>query len=433
MNCRRRPFLRSLSGRLLLLFIGMAVLFVVLVGVSIGRVYRAHFEHTFRPHLIQYLDYMRADIGTPPDLQRAAALSREVPVQIQLDGPQLGWSSTSQLADLAGFDLRHRYTQQGRRYSYGYLGNQEYLLVEDGAWRFGFAVPRPSASLRLWQPLGVLLLVLALLYLATRRLVAPIGVLREGVERIGRGVLEQPISLQRRDELGELADSINQMARDIRDLLEAKRQLLLAMSHELRSPLTRVMVATELLEDGQQREAIQRELHELQRLIDELLETERLAHRHQALHRQRSDITALVCEVVAGFEQAVSVRTPPSPLFAEVDAVRVKLLLRNLLQNALRYTPDAAPPPELELTQQEKTLQFRLHDHGPGIAPEHLPHVTAPFYRVDAARQRQTGGYGLGLYLCRRIAEAHGGTLQIESQAGQGTTLIVQLPLYHHP
>lgn len=290
---------------------------------------------------------------------------------------------------------------------------------------------RPSASLRLWQPLGVLLLVLALLYLATRRLVAPIGVLREGVERIGRGVLEQPIQLQRGDELGELADSINQMARDIRDLLEAKRQLLLAMSHELRSPLTRVMVATELLDDAQQREAIQGELHELQRLIDELLETERLAHRHQALHRQMSDITALVRELVDGFEQAVSVRTPPSPLFAEVDAVRVKLLLRNLLQNALRYTPDAAPPPELDLTQQENMLQFRLHDHGPGIAPEHLPHVTTPFYRVDAARQRQTGGYGLGLYLCRRIAEAHGGTLQVESQAGQGTTVIVQVPLNH--
>ncbi|HEY0722243.1 MAG TPA: HAMP domain-containing sensor histidine kinase [Gammaproteobacteria bacterium] len=425
----RRPFYHSLSGRLLLLFLATAVVFVALVGVSIGWAYRTHFKTTLQPHLIQYLDYIRTDIGTPPNLQRAAALSREVPLQIRIDGPSVAWSST-ELPEFAASSAVHSYEQQGRLYRYGHQGDHEVLQVQDGAWRYSFAVPRMDDGLRPWLPLGTLLLVLVLLYLATRHLLAPIALLRAGVQRIGGGELEQPIQLQRRDELGELADTINRMAQEIHAMLEAKRQLLLAMSHELRSPLTRVRVATELLDDAQQRETIAHELHELERLIDELLETERLAHRHQALHRQRSDLTALVNEVVAGFEPAVCVRAPAAPLFAAVDAVRLKLLLRNLLQNALRYTPPAAPPPELDLTQQAQTLLLRLHDHGPGIAPEHLPHVTEPFYRVDAARQRQTGGYGLGLYLCRRIAEAHGGTLQIESQAGQGTTVIVQLPLH---
>ena len=115
-------------------------------------------------------------------------------------------------------------------------------------------------------------------------------------------------------------------------------------------------------------------------------------------------------------------------IILEVDASRIKLLLKNLLDNALRHSPkDKAVTIRLNKTANEVELEVR--DEGEGIEPEHLPHLTEPFYRVDPCRQRETGGYGLGLYLCRMIAEAHGGTLAISSQKQQGTTVTMSLPI----
>ncbi|MCK7580708.1 MAG: sensor histidine kinase [Chromatiales bacterium] len=92
------------------------------------------------------------------------------------------------------------------------------------------------------------------------------------------------------------------------------------------------------------------------------------------------------------------------------------------------HTPAGAAPPAVTLSATPEGATLTVRDHGTGIAPEHLPHLTEPFYRADPARRRETGGYGLGLYLCRVIAEAHGGMLAIESTPGRGTTVRVMLP-----
>ena len=427
-----RRFRHSLSGRLTLLFIGMAVLFVLLVGVGIGRAFHDHFEQTLRPHLLRYLEYIHHDIGVPPNLARAEALSRELPVIIQIAGPDGVWVSRGAPVDLGTLELRSRAPgrDSGQVYRYGERDGTEYFMLGDGAYTFAFSVPSGKPAYRYLWPIAALLLVLALLYHATRRLIRPIGQIQAGVERIGAGELDHRIEVNRRDELGDLARSINAMADEIRRMLEAKRQLLLAISHELRSPLTRAKVAVALLDDPQQRDEITRDLDELNRLVEELLETERLTTRHRVLDRHRVSLNALVEEVVASFFAGAHVRRalPASDVQAEVDSARIKLLLKNLLDNAVRHTPDGAAPPEVTLTAAADGCTLTVRDHGTGIAPEHLPHLTEPFYRADPARRRETGGYGLGLYLCRVIAEAHGGTLAIDSTPGQGTTVRVMLP-----
>jgi len=304
--------------------------------------------------------------------------------------------------------------------------------VRDGPYTYTFSVPIVPVEQRLWLPLGALLLVLAALYYATRALFRPIDGIQAGVERIGAGELEHRLDVPRRDELGDLARSINGMADEIRRMLEAKRELLLAISHELRSPLTRAKVAVALLEDAGQRAEITGELDELAQLIEELLETERLASPHRVLDRRPVSLNALVDEVLASFfaGRAVQRDFPALEVRAEVDAPRIKLLLKNLLDNALRHTPAGALPPEVMLQQASNEIALTVRDHGGGIAPEHLPHLTEPFYRADPSRRRETGGYGLGLYLCRVIAEAHGGALAIDSAPGRGTAVRVILP---HP
>lgn len=428
----QRRLRHSLSGRLTLLFIGMAVLFVLLVGAGIGRAFHDHFEQTLWPHLHRYIQYIRQDIGVPPDLARAEALSRELPVTIQINGPDGVWVSRGEPVDLAALMASHPATYRIDRndYHYAELDQTEYFVLRDGAYTFAFAVPSGKPQYRYLWPIAALLLVLALLYHATRRLIRPIGDIRAGVERIGAGELGHRIVVNRRDELGDLAHSINGMADEIRRMLEAKRQLLLAISHELRSPLTRAKVAVALLDNRQQRDEITRDLDELARLVEELLETERLASHHRVLDRRVTSLNALVEEVVAGFFAGADIRrTLPEPeVPAEVDSGRIKLLLKNLLENAVRYTPAGAAPPEVTLSATPQIATLVVRDHGSGIAPEHLPHLSEPFYRADPARRRETGGYGLGLYLCRVIAEAHGGSFAIDSTPGRGTTVRVSLP-----
>ncbi len=428
----QRRFHQSLSGRLVLLFVVAGLLLSLLVGASLRWGFRSQFAANVVPHLHNYLDYLRQDVGTPPDLARAEALSRRLPLTIHIIGPNgEAWSSDGEPLDLSRLELRRGREHDGKRYAHGEVDGRNYLVLQDGPYTFAFSVPRERNPWRFAVPVAVLLLMLLLLYHATRRLFAPIAAIKSGVARIGRGELDTPIDVRRQDELGELAVSINAMAGDVRQMLDSKRQLLLAISHELRSPLTRARVAVNLVDDEAQRSDIERELGELETLIDELLETERLASRHQALNRQPVDLNALLTEVVERHRGTTTaeLELPATTVQADLDPVRIRLLARNLIDNALRHTPANSPAPTVHLETTDDRIVIAVRDHGPGIAQEHLPHITEPFYRVDPARRRETGGYGLGLYLCRRIAEAHGGRLEVTSAARHGTTVRVTLPV----
>ena len=262
---------------------------------------------------------------------------------------------------------------------------------------------------------------------ALHRLIRDIG---EGVRRFGAGQFEPPIRVRQgahADELSDLAHSVNRMAADIHQMLDAKRDLLLAISHELRTPLTRARLNAELLaEDADTaptRAALLRDLAQMRDLITDLLESERLASRHAALQREATDLPALAHALIgdmAALRAAaadVAVHVAPSltaPLW--LDAGRTRLLLRNLLDNALRHTPTGAAPPELHLGVADNGhVLIEVRDHGPGVPPEQLARLTEAFYRPDDARQRSTGGVGLGLYLARMVAEAHGGRLTVRN------------------
>jgi signal transduction histidine kinase len=231
-------------------------------------------------------------------------------------------------------------------------------------------------------------------------------------------------------------------------MLEAKRALLLAISHELRSPLTRARLNTELLPEtaqvNPQRDALLRDLQEMASLITDLLESERLSAKHAALQREPLTPQALVAltqEVIA----EVLARHPAQPdtgpntplnirLMADarlptltLDTTRIRLLLRNLLDNALRHSAGAPLPPELHLRAEGSGIGIQVRDHGPGVPEHQLPHLAQAFFRPDTARTRAQGGVGLGLYLCKLVAQAHGGTFAVRN-AQPGLAVTVTLP-----
>jgi signal transduction histidine kinase len=413
---------RSLGMRLVLLFLLLALATTGIFLAGMQRALSAGWNALLRPLVSDYVDRLAEEIGSPPDLARAQALVQRLPLSVRIDGPVVQWDSHPQRRswqrghddDEDGRWLLQRRSADGHRISFGF---------GDRGW-----MTRPRSIG--WVTLAALLLLTAVAYGTVRRLFRPLDDIRAGAQRFGQGRFEPPIPVRRHDELGELAAQVNTMALAVRDRLEAQRGLLLAVSHELRSPLTRARLNAELVAPGDSRDALLRDLGTMRDLISDLLESERLAAGHAALQRESLDLNALVRSVVDEQFPAAALRLDLAEALPQVqlDTVRLRLALRNLIDNALRHGAAASTPPCITTRVADAQLQLSVRDFGPGVDEAQLARLSEAFYRADAARQRSTGGVGLGLYLCRLVAQAHGGTLTIRN-ASPGLELTLGLPV----
>lgn len=441
----RRAVGYSLRIRLVLVFMALAVTVAVTFMGGVQKAVSVGWREAARPLLMDYVDRLAAEIGSPPNIERAQAIAARLPVTLRIDGPVVHWASHPDQPRPDWMSDKFQREEQWNGHGSDDQGRRllQRTTADGHTIEFGLNAlswdKRPRIA---WGTLTVLLLLTALAYVYVRHLLRPLDDIRQGAQRFGEGNFAQAIPVRhahRPDELGQLAATINTMGDDIHQMLEAKRALLLAMSHELRSPLTRARLNTELLPETPdvqpQRHALMRDLSEMAGLITDLLESERLAGRHAALHREPVDLAALAREVVSELgarhvgAAAITVHAPEGMPPLSLDRSRMRLLLRNLLDNSLRHSNDpAAPPPELHLRQMPQAMEVEVRDHGTGVPAEHLPHLAQAFYRPDTARQRTTGGVGLGLYLCRLVAQAHGGTLQMRN-AEPGLSVTVRLPI----
>ena len=415
---------RSLGMRLVLLFLLLALATTATFLAGMQRALSGGWSSVVRPLVADYVDRLVAEMGSPPDVARAQGLVQRLPLSVRIEGPAVQFDSHPQRrawhrgperdADDEGRWLLQRQTADGHRITFG-LG--------DRGW-----VNRPRTIG--WFTLAMLLLLTAAAYGYVRHLFRPLDDIRSGAQRFGQGQFDTPIPVRRGDELGDLAEQVNTMAHDIRAMLEAQRGLLLAVSHELRSPLTRARLNAELVAPGESRDALLRDLGTMRDLITDLLESERLAAGHAALQRERCDLNALVRALVAEQFGHATLRLELAPQLpsAELDPVRLRLALRNLIDNALRHGAAADAPPTVHTSCVDGRLELSVRDFGPGVDDAQLARLSDAFYRTDAARQRSTGGIGLGLYLCRLVAQAHGGTLRIRN-AQPGLELTLSLPL----
>jgi signal transduction histidine kinase len=418
-----RRWRHSLHWRLVTLFgvLALATVAVFLSGAQ--RLVASGWQAYAQPLLADYADRLAAEIGSPPDLARVRAIEARLPVAIRIDGPVVHYRSAAQAPWMDGRDDDARAHWAFARQT-----------ADGHTIRFGLGAPAAELRrpLHAWLTLALLLGLTALAFAGVRRLFKPLEAIGRGVERYGQGDFSEPIVVRRDDELGDLAARINRMADSLHGRLQAKRQLLLAISHELRSPLTRARVNAELLDERPERSALLADLGAMRDLITDLLESERLAGGHAVLHAEPTDLARLAREVadaaVAGGAGPVELDLSLPQPTRRVDAARLRLLLRNLLANALRHGAGAPRPPQVFLRAHgEGGWTLGVRDHGPGVPPAQLARLTEAFYRPDSARTRAAGGVGLGLYLCRLVAEAHGGTLVL-SAASPGLSVAMQCP-----
>ena len=390
---------------------------------------------------VNYARYVLEDIGTPPDTAAARVVSERLGMAMRIEGPGVAWASGPGLPTFAEAedDLPAYPDEAGVRAGFAdglgvsadiTRGGYRYLLaLQSGRTALGSSSVREHVSDALFM-----IAVLGSVYLLMRRLLRPVRVLSEGVQRLRAGDLDVEMHTGRTDELGRLVESFNAMTRAIRERIRARDQLLLDVSHEIRSPLTRMRVALEMMPDSPARRSVVEDIEETEAMIRELLETERLDSPHGGLQKARVDLAALLKECVAGVADAgpgIELKGADRPVSADVDSERMRILVSNILSNAIKYSSPKGAPVRVVLDAADGAVMISFHDHGVGIAGDDLAYVFEPFYRADRSRSRDTGGYGIGLSLAKRIVEAHGGSIEVSSRVGEGTSVLVSLPASH--
>ncbi len=417
----------------------MIIILIAGLGINLAIIFffgafRHHIANNFRPHLTRYIDYLVKDIGNPPDPERARRIAAQTNMIIAFSSPDLSWS-TSDVPFSFPAERMRTWHRNDRVIAGSYRGaHVVYVRLGDG--RLSFFLPyQPDAERKIKIISICLLLFITMLmagaYFAIRWVLKPLRWLKKGVDQVAQGDLSHRVPLKRADELRDLSASFNTMTERLQHLIKSKEQLLLDVSHELRSPITRVKVALALMPESPERASIEEDLNEVDKKITDLLETARALNIKASLHLSRVDLAELIQKTTALFEAGmpeirIMEMSDLTPI--NLDAELIGRALKNILDNAQKYSPDDAAPIVISASMDELVTIISVQDNGIGIPEEDLDFIYEPFYRVDKARTPQQDGYGLGLSLARNIIEAHGGHIDVSSEPDKGTLVQIHLP-----
>ena len=284
----------------------------------------------------------------------------------------------------------------------------------------------------LWL-LGIVSVAVALgVYPIIRRLTQRLEALQRSVQKFGEGDLSVRVPAQGQDEVADLARQFNAAAERVETLVKTHKSLLANASHELRSPLTRIRMGLELM-GGQQpspafRQEIERNIAELDQLVDEILLASRLDAREADVGTvEWVDLIGLAAEECARVDADLDVSATPDGLEVQGITKLLRRAVRNLLENARRYSSGEIT---VTLLRGPHHAEVRVCDRGPGVPPGQRERIFEPFYRLPGASER-AGGVGLGLALVRSIAGRHKGTVHCEDREGGGACFVLRLPLSH--
>lgn len=302
------------------------------------------------------------------------------------------------------------------------------VQLKTGGWAaFDFALPQKVFMWPYHLLLNLLILlavVLVLSLLAVRLATRPLFVLAEAAEELGKNIHRPPLAEIGSAEVRRAAHAFNTMQGRLVRYIQDRTRLVAAMSHDLKTPITRLRLRAELLEDEELKAKFDRDLQEMESMVSATLDFMRDANSREAT--RPVDIGALLESIQSdGEEMGREIRIQGAALRPYPGApTALKRCLGNLVDNAVNYGGLA----EISVVDSEERLEIRIRDHGPGIPEDQLEQVFEPFFRLEESRSRDTGGTGLGLGIARNIAQAHGGELALRNLAGGGLEAMLSLP-----
>ena len=448
-----RNIFQSLSLKLTAVFMltAFAYLFLLTIGVR-QIILDDEVRETLDYYQSSYLENVFEDLQYPPTQARAEQLVSSMPFDMKIIGSDIDWSSHQEFPnlDVLSFESRNwnliqiktdieigqdTYIEGGEFARYM---NRSFLKVPYGDYIVVLVNPKMSQAVHttfLFETfLAISLLILLIAFLVVQKMISPIQTIQDGTTRIGSGELQHRITIKQKDELGILAKEINLLAKNVQDMLEAKQRLNLGVSHELRSPITRARLQIEMLEQSQHKEELLNEINAMETIISNLLDSEAINYGHKKLDLKtfhiESKIKALISKAPYLENIQTSISSDINNLEIEADEVLFEVMLKNVLENASRFTPSNRALIELTLEEiNSQSIHITIRDFGPGFNKDDLEKVTEPFFRTSQSRSRESGGFGLGLYLSKQIVLAHAGFLKIKNHPDQGAVVSVELPL----
>lgn len=406
--------------------------FGLLLNLSVVMVIKLSTDDKPRIYLRDFMRKMERsivrDIGIPPDTAKAKQICDDLDIEMRFESPKLDWSSSGNMPHLGDIlkspDNMEKFQKDESIIAY-YEGNP-YSVIR---YPQGVFIIKPFNTDFFKPQRAVILMILfisiiiILLYFLLRKLFKPLKDLSHAVNQIGEGNYEIKVPVNSKDELGELAESINEMSSRISNSIKSKEQLLINVSHELRSPLTRIKLG---LEVGSPKDKIEEDINEMERMVTGLLENYRADTAFTNLKLENTDAADLLIDTISEYDaiNRLKLNKPGHEVNLNVDSDKMQIVFRNLIDNALKYSGDLV---EIDIKEHLGGVRISFKDKGIGISENDIKYIFEPFYRADRSRSRKTGGFGLGLSICRKIVEAHNGEIVINSKANEGTEVILKM------
>jgi signal transduction histidine kinase len=392
---------------------------VVLIAVIFVHAIRGDiFEAAFQSPLKEWSATVAGHIGSDPVRAQGVARTHKVGIIVSTADERFAFGADGEAVDA---DMLLEDTSRFRRID---------VHIQHGAstgqLQYSFMLDKEQfdddKNPLLMGLVALLLITIGLAYAIQLHLLRPLKWLRSGVEAVSEGEFSTRVPVVRDDEIGKVARSFNQMTDRVRQMMDDRERLLADVSHELRSPLARIKVALELLPEGDKRD-------EMESLTTALLEREQIRTQSSQASSERINLVTVAAEVTDGFNNTppgVQLNVPPQSLNINGDEALVKVLIQNLVDNAIKFSLADSKPVEISLLDTGGGVQIIVDDDGQGIPVELAEKIFEPFVKLNPARGHRTG-YGLGLNLCQRIVQAHGGSIEIQQRRPRGTRVLLNL------
>ena len=287
------------------------------------------------------------------------------------------------------------------------------------------------ASAPVWAPSTVVAIVVTaigiviVVVFVVRRVTRATTALADAAGRFGRGEAVESIPEQGPEDVRVAIRAFNNMRAQLTRFVQSRTQMLAAISHDLRTPLTALRVRAELIEDDNNRQRMQTSIGEMSTMVESALDFASVASSEEA--SRATDISALadsICEDFRDLGEAVDF-ADANPFIVRCRPIALRRALRNLIDNALKHAGSA----QVQVCQRGTQIELKVLDDGPGIPDKELARVTEPFVRLEASRSRDTGGVGMGLAIAVSTARDHGGDLTLRNREGGGLEATLQLPI----
>lgn len=407
------------------------LVFGLLLNVCVILVFRLSSDDKPRKYLKDFMRRMEqsivTDIGIPPDTVKAKQICEDLDIAMHYEAPGVEWSSSEDMPHLSDFmanpETRKRFDD-----------DESILANYNGKTYSLFRYPQGVFIIKPFTPdffkperaiillIAFISIIIILLYFYLRKLFKPLKELSAAVQQIGDGNYNVSVPVNSNDELGELAGSINEMSSKINNALRAKEQLLMDVSHELRSPITRIKLG---LAVDSSKDKIEEDVNEMERMVTSLLENYRNDTSFATLKPERVELVSLMDDTVGEYAEAERIKfnKNSADVYTNGDFEKLQIVFRNLIDNALKYSTG-----DVNVAVYEKAGEafVSVKDSGSGIAEEDIKYIFEPFYRADRSRSRRTGGFGLGLSICKKIVDAHKGEINILSKVNEGTEVLLK-------